>query len=124
MENFILISIGAIAGANLRFWVGDWAAQRLGATFPFGTLIINLMGTFLLGFFVAVTTERFLLDPRWRLLIAIGFCGSYTTFSTYMFESVNLLASGQYAAGLVNLFGSLALGVAVMTAALFLGRLV
>lgn len=124
MERFLLISIGAIAGANLRYWVGDWVAARLGASFPYGTLVVNLTGTLILGIFITLATERFLWDPRWRVLVAIGFCGSYTTFSSYMFESVNLITSGQYTSGLLNLFGSVILGVLVMFAGIMLGRMI
>lgn len=122
MDKFLLISVGAVVGANLRYWVGDWVAQQLGATFPFGTLVINLTGTLLLGVFLTLATERFLWDPRWRVLIAIGFCGSYTTFSSYMYESVNLILTGQYISGLLNLVGSVTLGVAVMVAGILIGR--
>jgi CrcB protein len=124
LDRFLLISIGAILGANLRYWVGDWVAQRLGASFPWGTLVVNLTGTLLLGIFLALATERFLVDPRWRVLIAIGFCGSYTTFSSYSYESVNFLLAGQYTVGLLNLFGSVVLGALVMIAGLWLGRMI
>lgn len=124
MEQFLLISVGAVVGANLRYWVGDWVAQRLGASFPYGTLVVNLTGTLILGIFVTLAAERFLWDPRWRVLIAIGFCGSYTTFSSYMLESVSLISSGQYAIGLLNLFGSLVLGVTVMFAGIMIGRMI
>lgn len=124
MERFLLISIGAIVGANLRYWVGDAVAQRLGASFPFGTLVVNLTGTFILGIFITLATERFLWDPQWRVLVAIGFCGSYTTFSSYMFESVTLILTGQPIAGFANLFGSALLGGLVMVGAIFIGRLI
>lgn len=124
MEQFLLISLGAIAGANARYWVGDWVAQRVGASFPYGTLVVNLTGTLLLGIFITLATERFLWDPRWRILVAIGFCGSYTTFSSYTYESMNLILTGQTASGLLNLFGSAILGALVMTAGIFVGRLI
>ena len=124
MDRFLLISLGAIAGANLRYWVGDWVAQRVGASFPFGTLLVNLSGTLLLGIFLTLATERFLIDPRWRVLVAIGFCGSYTTFSSYTYESVNLILTGQTTLGLLNLFGSALLGGMVMFAGIYIGRLI
>ncbi len=122
MDSFLFISLGAIFGANARYWLGDWAAQRFGASFPIGTLIINVTGSFALGLFLTIATERFLLDPRWRLVIAIGFLGGYTTFSTYTYESVNLLLSGQWFAGLLNLFGSAILGAAAVIGGIMLGR--
>lgn len=124
MDRFLLISLGAIVGANLRYWVGDAVAQRYGTSFPYGTLVINLTGTLILGIFITLATERFLWDPRWRILIAIGFCGSYTTFSTYTFESVNLILTGQPVSGFLNLFGSAVLGGLVMVGAIFIGRFI
>ena len=124
MARFLIISIGAIVGANLRYWVGDWVAQRFGASFPYGNLMINLSGSLILGFFMTLVSGRFLVDPHWRLLVTIGFLGSYTTFSSYTFESVNLILSGQLWLGLLNLFGSSFLGALAVGLGIFLGRLV
>ncbi len=122
MQTFLLISIGAILGANLRYWVGGWAANLFGASFPYGTLLINLTGSFLLGFFVTLTTDRALADPRLRLLVAVGFFGSYTTFSSYTLESFNLLAQNQWLPGLLNLFGGALLGGLAVVLGVFLAR--
>lgn len=124
MERFLLISLGAILGANARYWVGDWAAQRWGSAFPLGTLLINLSGSFVLGLFVTLATERFMLDPRWRTFFAIGFLGAYTTFSTYTYESMNLINQGQWLAGLANLLGSALLGALAVFLGIALGRLI
>ncbi len=90
------ISLGAVIGANARYFVSRWMARTAGAFFPYGTLLINITGSLLLGFFMIWTTERVLADPRWRLLIAIGFCGSYTTFSSYAFESLAYFEQGHW----------------------------
>ena len=95
VQTFLIISLGAILGANCRYWLGGWAAQRFGAAFPYGNLIINLSGSLILGLFMTLVTERFLVDPQWRLLVAIGFLGSYTTFSSYTYESLSLVLNGQ-----------------------------
>lgn len=124
MENFLIISLGAILGANLRYWVGGWAAQQFGASFPYGNLIINLSGSFILGLFITLATERFLIDPRWRLFFAIGLLGSYTTFSSYTYESLALMMNGQWLTGLFNLFGSALLGGLAVAGGIFLGRLI
>jgi fluoride exporter len=124
MEKFLIISLGAVLGANARYWLGGWAAERFGTTFPYGTLIINVTGSLVLGFFFTLVTERFLVDPRWRLFVAIGFLGAYTTFSTYTYESMNLLLNGQIRLGLLNLFGSSVLGAAAMLAGILLGKAV
>jgi CrcB protein len=122
MQTFLIISLGAILGANARYWVGGWAAERFGTTFPYGTLIINVTGSLILGFFMTLVTDRFLVDPRWRLLVAIGFLGAYTTFSTYTYESVNLILKGQVWLGFLDLFGSSILGATAVTAGILLGR--
>jgi CrcB protein len=122
MENFLAISAGAILGANTRYWLGYWAAQKWGSSFPIGTMIINLTGSLLLGFFMTLATERFMLDPRWRVLIAVGFLGAYTTFSTYTYESFNLIFKGQWLPGLVNLFGSSILGILAVGIGVYLGK--
>ncbi len=80
-------------------------------SFPFGTLVINVTGSFVLGFFLVWTTERVIADPRWRLLVAVGFCGGYTTFSSYAFESFYLMEQGQWWAALGNMIGSNALSM-------------
>jgi CrcB protein len=124
MDKFFMISVGAILGANARYWLGGWVAERMGTTFPYGNLIINLSGSLLLGFFITLVTDRFLVDPRLRLLVAIGFLGSYTTFSSYTYESMDLILRGQAWLGLLNLFGSSILGAAAVAIGIVLGRAV
>lgn len=90
MNRFLIIAAGAALGANARYLVNLWAASRFGTDFPYGTLLVNVTGSFILGFLVAISTERFNLSPDMRLLLATGFLGSYTTFSSYAVESLNL----------------------------------
>lgn len=123
MEKFLLISVGAVLGANARYWVGIWAAERWGASFPFGTLLINLSGSFFLGLFLTLAAERLVLDPRWRLLVAVGFFGAYTTFSTYTYESISLLLKDMWLFGLLNLLGSALAGLAAVGLGVYLGKI-
>jgi fluoride exporter len=106
METFLLIGIGGFIGANVRYWVGGWAVEHLGKLFPWGTLIINFSGSALLGVFLAWAGNRSTLDPRVRLLVAVGFFGAYTTFSTYANETVTLIQAGDWAGALGNVLGS------------------
>lgn len=124
MDKFLIISLGAMLGANARYWIGNVVARKLGASFPYGTLIINITGSLLLGFFLTLATERLSLDPRWRLLIAVGFLGAYTTFSTYTYESLSLIQSGQWALGIFNSIGSVILGVGAVGLGIYLAKLV
>jgi fluoride exporter len=122
MDHFLIISIGAVLGANARYWIGGWAADRFGTTFPYGNLIINVFGSFMVGIIITLMTERFIVDPSWRIFIAIGFFGSFTTFSSYTFESLALILSGQWILGLFNLFGSSLLGGLAALLGILLGR--
>lgn len=124
MDKFLLISVGAIFGANLRYWVGDWAAQKFGTSFPYGTLIINFTGCLLIGFFLTLATERLMIDAKWRLLLSVGFLGAYTTFSTYAYESLSLLTKGQWLAGSINVFGSTFLGLLGVWIGVYLAKLI
>jgi CrcB protein len=96
MRAYLWVSLGALLGANLRYFVSRLAAKLLSTDFPYGTLIINITGSFILGLFLIWTTERVLADPKWRLLVAIGFCGSYTTFSSYAFETMAYFEQGHW----------------------------
>ena len=106
MKDFLAISVAAIAGANLRFLMSRLAAKEFGPVFPAGTLIINLLGSFIVGFFVIWTAERVLLDPRWRLLVVVGFCGSFTTFSSYAFETISYFEQGQWGLMVANILSN------------------
>jgi fluoride exporter len=106
LKDFLTISVAAILGANLRYLLGRVAARELGPIFPYGTLIINVLGSFIVGLFVVWTTERVLVDPRWRLLVVVGFCGSFTTFSGYAFETLSFFEQGQWGLMLANILGS------------------
>lgn len=106
VKDFLAISLAAVLGANLRYILSRLAAREFGPIFPYGTLIINVLGSFIVGLFVIWTTERVLVDPRWRLLVVIGFCGSFTTFSSYAFETMSFFEQGQWGLMLVNVFGN------------------
>ncbi len=121
-EKIIWISLGAIVGANARYFLGTWAADRWGSSFPYGTLLINLTGSLILGIFLTFATQRGLVDPRLRLIVAVGFCGGYTTFSTYTYESISLMLAGSWLAGMLNLVGSAALGLGAVGLGIWIGR--
>ncbi|CAG0992411.1 MAG: fluoride efflux transporter CrcB [Anaerolinea sp.] len=106
VETFVLIGVGGFIGANVRYWVSIWAAARFGTSFPWGTLIINVSGGALLGLFNGWAGNHLSLDPRIRLLIAVGFFGAYTTFSTYANETVTLLRAADWVGVWLNLLGS------------------
>ena len=103
MKDFLAISLAAVAGANLRYLLSRLAAKQFGPVFPYGTLLINVVGSFIVGFSLVWTTQRALVDPRWRLLVVVGFCGSFTTFSSYAFETMAYFEQGQWSLMLANI---------------------
>jgi fluoride exporter len=120
--NYIWIAVGAVVGASARYFLSGLIARNFSATFPYSTLFINVTGSLVLGFFLVYSTDRVLLDPRWRLLVAVGFCGSYTTFSSYAFESFALLEQGQWLLVGLNALASNVLCLAAVLAGAVLAR--
>lgn len=118
----IWIAAGAMLGANARYFIGLWAGTRFGAGFPYGTLIVNLTGSFLLGFLVATATGRLDIPGEVRLLLGVGFLGSYTTFSSFSVESLTLLENGNVWTGLLNIFGNNLAGLLCALLGVFLAR--
>ena len=116
MVSLLIVGIGGFLGANARYLVGGWLAERLGVAFPYGTLLINVSGSFIIGLFLSLITERLAVHPAVRLFFAIGFLGAYTTFSTFTLESLSLVQGGESRAALRNVAGSAALGLAAAAA--------
>jgi fluoride exporter len=107
----LAIALGAVPGALSRYYLTLLFTRWLGTSFPYGTFFINLTGALVMGFFVTLTLERAIQSPDLRLLIAVGFLGSYTTFSTYTLDTSVLLRNGTYGFGLFYWAGSAVLGV-------------
>lgn len=119
----LIVGLGGFVGANARYLLGGWVQQRWGPSFPAGTFVINVSGSFLLGLF-ATLALRLTWGEEWRLLIAIGFLGAYTTFSTFEYETLQLIAEGrQYGAAAFNLLGSVLIGFAAAYLGIVTARL-
>ncbi len=124
------ISLGAIAGALSRYYLGIWISQHWASPFPYSTFLINVSGCFCMGLIMTlVPTLAPPFSAELRLMLAVGFLGSYTTFSTYGLETLNLVRTGRPEMALIYAFSSVALGVAgvqggvwVAKLLLFLGR--
>lgn len=120
----LLVGIGGFFGAAARYVVDGWVSGLTGGNFPWGTLVINLTGSFVLGALFALTIERAALPADIRAPVMIGFIGAYTTFSTWMLESWRLIEDGAVVAALGNILGSVALGVIALVLGLWVGRTV
>ena len=120
----VLVGIGGFFGAAARYLVDGWISQRSGGAYPWGTLVINQSGSFLLGVLFALTIERAALPADIRAPVMIGFIGAYTTFSTWMLESWRLIEDGALIAAVGNLGGSVVLGVVAVVLGVWVGRAV
>jgi CrcB protein len=119
----ILIAVGGAAGAVSRYALQGWVQDLSGGRFPWGTFVVNISGSFLLGLVFALAMDRAILAPEVRVPVMIGFIGSYTTFSTLMLESWRLVEEGDYLFMFSNLVGSVVVGMVAVVAGLALGRL-
>lgn len=108
MQASTLVSIGAggLLGACARHLFGVWFVSRLGLSNPVSTMIINITGSFLLALFLGWSLRQGLLSPQVRLFVSVGFCGAFTTFSTYAYESLALAREGQWLAMTGNILGN------------------
>ena len=120
---YLLIGIGGFLGANARYLLGGWIAERYGTAFPYGTLVINVSGSFILGFFLVFVSERVFAHPHLRVFFAIGFLGAYTTFSTFSFESLALIQERSYLLAIANMVGSVLLGLTAALVGMIVARL-
>lgn len=118
----VLIALGGAAGATTRYLVDTWVTDRTGAVFPWGTLVINVSGSLVLGLLFALAVESGLLPASVRGPVLIGFIGAYTTFSTLMLESWRLIEDGAVLLGVANLVGSAMIGMVALVGGLLLGR--
>jgi len=116
------VGLGGFLGANARYLLGGFISERWGAVFPLGTFVINVTGSFILGFFLAYAQDRPWLEPSARLTFAVGFVGAYTTFSTFEYETMRLLQEREVMLAMLNIFGSLLSGMVGVFAGFALGE--
>ena len=123
LMDYLYVGVGGLIGSIARYSVGDWLAARLGPAFPYGTFFVNVTGSFVLGLLVGLVGSRD--DAQaWRLFLGVGFCGGYTTFSTYALDTVRLIDDGSLVAALGYFVGGPILGLAAALAGIALARAV
>jgi CrcB protein len=116
--------LGSVAGGLGRYVLAGAVYRIAGASFPYGTLAVNLSGCLLIGFLNGLAEGKFLLGPETRILLMTGFCGAFTTFSTFILESVNLAKDGEFMRMFWNLGASVILGVLVFMFGEFFAKII
>ena len=116
MQRTIFIGFAGLAGTLARYWLSGFVARQYGETFPWGTLAVNLIGSFLAGAMYYVADERFLISPTLRTIILIGFLGGFTTFSSYGLQTFTLLRDGEIGLATLNIAVSNVLGLLLVWA--------
>jgi fluoride exporter len=119
---YLMVGLGGFLGTIARFWVGGYVYSRLGTKFPYGTFVINMTGSFVIGLSVTILTEKTHLNANWRYLIPIGFIGAYTTFSTFEYETLAAVRDGQLLIGGLNVVLSVVIGFICVWLGIVLGR--
>lgn len=122
LSALMLVGCGGFLGAIARYVVGTVVANRWGATWPYGTFIINVTGCFLIAFFLTLTAERVTVHEAWRFLFPVGFVGAYTTFSTYEYETMRLIETGAWGRAASYVVLSTIVGLAAVFSAAWIAR--
>jgi CrcB protein len=119
---YLLVLAGGGTGALARYVAASAIMTRFGGKFPLGTLVINVTGSFLIGFLMTMLTERYQLDAQWRLLLVVGFLGGYTTFSSFEWETFTSVRDGALWAGMLNIVSSVVVGYMAVWLGVMLAR--
>jgi fluoride exporter len=122
MTKFIVVGVGGFFGSIARFWVGGYVSNRWGTRFPYGTFVINMSASFLIGLVITLLAEKAHWNPNWRYLIPIGFIGAYSTFSTFEYETLRNFEDGQIIVAFLNITLSVFLGFMAVWCGVIVGR--
>jgi fluoride exporter len=123
MINYLLVSLGAAIGGGMRYWVSNLVHKFLPSSFPYGTLTVNILGSFILGLLIFRFDERELLNQHLKIMLTVGFCGGFTTFSTFSYETVSLFRDSQIGLGFLNIFLNITVCIIGVYAAYLISKL-
>jgi fluoride exporter len=119
---YVAVTVGGAVGSLVRYLLSTWIQTLTGIPFPWGTLTVNVAGSFVIGVAMVLSVDRGVLSPEMRLLLTTGFCGGFTTFSTFSYETLGLLRSEQWGSAGTNIALNLALCLAATALGVLAGR--
>ena len=122
ISNYLIIGLGGFFGAVARYMVALWIGQRWGRIFPLGTFAVNVSGSFLISLLMSLFAEKYMVNPQVRLFLVVGFIGAYTTFSTFEYETGNLVKDGEWSIALANVILSVIAGFMALKLGEFIAK--
>jgi CrcB protein len=124
MINYLVVSAGAAVGGVLRYGISSFIQKHISVIFPYGTLVVNIVGSFILGFIMFYLNEKELIGNELRLFLTIGFCGGFTTFSTFSYETLSLFLETEYLLAIYNVLLNVVLCLIGIYLAYLLSKLI
>lgn len=124
MSKLVNLIAGGVAGTLARYFLAGAVHRFLGPGFPYGTLVVNLTGCFIIGFLMSISENKFVLNTDAKLLLMVGFCGAFTTFSTFIMETNSLIKDGETLRALANVLASVVAGFLIFRVGSFIGEMI
>ena len=122
LKALLIVFVGSGIGGVARYGMQTWFVKLYPHSFPIGTFIVNILGCFLIGLFYEISHKASFITPEWRLALTTGLCGGFTTFSTFAYENLSLLKSGNYMVFTLYIILSVVLGIAGVFVGIYIGR--
>lgn len=123
MWEILAVAVGGSVGAVSRYLISQYMAAKFGASLPYGTLAVNVVGCLIIGAFMTLATEKFIISPYWRLIVVVGFIGGLTTFSSFSYETLKLLENSSLGYALSNVIFNLIFGFSATWLGIVLARM-
>ncbi len=122
MKNYLLVAVGSAIGGMTRFFLSNLVYKFLSPYFPFGTLVVNVIGSFIIGIIIFYLDAQELISYQTRILLTIGFCGGLTTFSTFTYETFSLMKDSEYLLAFLNIILSIILTLSAIFTAFIISK--
>ena len=123
MPNYLIVALGSAFGGALRYWISGAVQKIIPSILPYGTLTVNIIGSFIVGFIIFFFDTRELISQELKLFLTIGLCGGFTTFSAFSFETINLVRDSEYLFAIINICSNFLLTFFAILLAYYLSKI-